>query len=176
MNTLVHDYIGLIHLITALIAVITGSFVLTLRKGTRLHKQIGYVYAINMLLLNATAFAIYRLFGGFGIFHVAALVSLFTLLGGMIPVITKKPQHKWVELHYIYMYWSVIGLYAAFISETLTRIPETPFFGMVGIATFVVMLLANIFYRKLGKKWKRKFGRKAEKSEHSFKGMPEGIA
>lgn len=163
MNTLTHDSIGLIHLITALVAILSGTFVLVLNKGTRLHKQIGYIYAVNMLLLNATAFGIYRLFGGFGIFHFAALVSLFTLLGGMIPVITKRPKHKWVELHYIYMYWSVIGLYAAFVSETLTRIPKTPFFGMVGIATFAVMLLAGIGYARFRKKWKERFGKKLQK-------------
>ena len=163
MNTLAHDSIGLIHLGTAMISVISGTLVLTLRKGTVLHKQIGYVYAINMLLLNATAFGIYRLFGGFGIFHFAALVSLFILLGGMIPVMTKRPKHKWVELHYIYMYWSVIGLYAAFVSETLTRIPKTPFFGMVSVATFAVMLLAGICYGRLRKKWKEQFGGKLRK-------------
>ena len=167
MNTLAHDAIGLIHLITAFIAVITGTFVLALKKGTRLHKQIGYVYAVNMLLLNATAFGIYRLFGGFGIFHFAALVSLFTLLGGMMPVLTKRPKYKWVERHYIYMYWSVMGLYGAFVSETLTRIPETPFFGMVGFATFFVMLLAGICYGRLRKKWQACFGTQPQKQVYT---------
>lgn len=33
---------------------------------------------------------IYRLFGGFGIFHVFAIVSLLTLLAGMYPILTRK--------------------------------------------------------------------------------------
>ena len=167
MNTLVYDKMGLIHLVTAVIALITGTFILALRKGTPWHKQIGYVYAVNMLLLNATAFGIYRLFGGFGIFHFAAIVSLFTLLGGMIPVLTKRPKHKWVEVHYSYMYWSVMGLYAAFVSETLTRIPKTPFFWMVGMATFALMLLAGICYGRLRKKWKVQFERKIQQQIHT---------
>mgnify|MGYP006270489875 CR=1 FL=1 len=32
------------------------------------------------------------------------------------------------------MYWSVVGLYAAFAAEILTRIPDTPFLNMVGLA------------------------------------------
>jgi uncharacterized membrane protein len=156
----------MIHLGTAIIALIAGTFVLALRKGTRGHKRMGYVYAINMLLLNATAFGIYRLFGVFGIFHFAAIVSLFTLLGGMIPVLTRRPKHKWVELHYIYMYWSVIGLYAAFASEALTRLPQSPFFGMVGLATFGIMLVAGICYGRLRKKWKEQFGSTFQKQAH----------
>lgn len=42
------------------------------------------------------------------------------------------------------MYWSVIGLYAAFAAEILTRIPKTPFFGMVGLATGVILLIGWI--------------------------------
>ena len=46
-----------------------------------------------------------------------------------------------------------MGLYAAFAAETLTRISETPFFGMVGMATFVIMGIAQVFYRKYQVKW-----------------------
>ncbi len=164
MKTLVYNNIGLLHLITAIIALVTGTLVLSMKKGTKVYKQIGYVYAINMLLLNATAFGIYRLFGGFGIFHVSAIVSLLTLSGGMVPVLTKWPKNKWIDLHYIYMYWSVIGLYAAFVSEVFTRIPETPFFSILSITTFAVMGVAGFAYSKLRKKWQQQFGKKIRKS------------
>ena len=109
-----------------------------------------------MLVLLVTAFSIYRLFGGFGIFHIAAVVSTVTLAGGMLPVLFKKPRH-YILLHYTFMYWSVIGLYAAFISETLTRIPDSPFLGTVGIATFTVTILAQIGFYKYKKKWEERF-------------------
>ena len=164
MKTLVYDNIGLLHLITAIIALVTGTLVLSMKKGTKVHKQIGYVYATNMLLLNATAFGIYRLFGGFGIFHISAMVSLLTLLGGMVPVLTKWPKNRWINLHYIYMYWSVIGLYAAFVSEVFTRIPETPFFSMLSITTFAVMGVAGFVYTRLRKRWQQQFAEKIKKS------------
>ena len=157
MNNLVGSDIGLIHLISALVATISGTLVLALRKGTRKHVRIGYVYAISMAILNITAFMTYRLFGGFGIFHVAAILSSLTLVGGMIPAF--KRQKGWIYRHFAFMYWSVIGLYAAFASEMLTRIPETPFFGMVGIATGVIMLAGTLAFIRSKKTWQRQFGK-----------------
>jgi len=157
MNLLFHDWVGALHLLASVIALASGSLVLWMDKGGRLHRQIGYVYTGSMLVVIMTAFSIYRLFGGFGIFHIAAVVSFVTLLGGMLPVILKKPVHNYLSLHYSFMYWSVIGLYAAFVSETLTRIPESPFYGMVGVATFAVMLSAQIFFVKYQKKWYKEF-------------------
>ncbi len=156
MENLIHDEIGLIHLAASIIALASGTWVLLLKKGSNRHKQVGYVYVGSMVVLIVTAFSIYRLFGGFGIFHIAAVVSAVTLLGGMIPVITKRPKN-WLGMHFAFMYWSVMGLYAAFVSETLTRVPETPFFGIVGIATFAVMLLANLLYKKYSKRWQATF-------------------
>lgn len=157
MNNLIGSDIGLVHLLSALLATITGSLVLIMRKGTKRHKQVGYVYVFSMLVLNGTAFMTYRLFGGFGIFHYGAIGSALTVIGGMIPVI-KKPK-GWINRHYAFMYWSVIGLYAAFASESFTRIPETPFFGMVGIATGVIMLIGAIGFGRYRKSWHRQFSK-----------------
>ncbi|OEK06940.1 DUF2306 domain-containing protein [Roseivirga misakiensis] len=156
MDNLIGSNVGLVHLISALVAVITGVFVLIVRKGTKQHVKIGYVYVASMLVLNVTAFMTYRLFGGFGIFHYAAIASTLTLIGGMIPVIQRKKK-GWIYRHFSFMYWSVIGLYAAFASEALTRIPETPFFGMVGIATAGIMLLGTIIFVRFKKTWQQQF-------------------
>lgn len=115
-----HDWIGALHLITSIIALITGTMILSMKKGTDTHIKVGYVYAGAMVGVVATAFLIYRLFGGWGIFHWAALVSSLTLAGGMIPVLLRKPE-SWLSLHFSFMYWSVMGLYAAFVSESLVR-------------------------------------------------------
>ncbi|WPP48166.1 DUF2306 domain-containing protein [Catalinimonas niigatensis] len=157
MHTLYHDWIGFIHLQAALIALTSGTLVLWMRKGTRKHTQVGYLYTASMLIVFITSFLIYRLWGSFGIFHIAAIIGFLTLMGGMVPVILKKPIGKWIGLHYSFMYWSVIGLYAAFVSETLTRIPDTPFYGMLGISTFGVMIAATIGFNRYQKVWKSKF-------------------
>jgi len=103
---------------------------------------------------------IYRLFGRFGVFHIAAIISTVTLLGGMIPVIRRKPKNSWLNLHFSFMYWSVFGLYAAFVAEMAVRLPvrtvfssATTFFIMVGVATFATMLVGQIIFFKKKKKW-----------------------
>jgi uncharacterized membrane protein len=167
MYLLFHNWIGAVHLFASAIALASGTQVLWMKKGSQLHRQIGYVYCVSMLVVIGTAFGIYRLFGGFGVFHILAIVSFVTLLGGMVPVMLKKPHKSYVALHFSFMYWSVIGLYAAFVSEMLTRIPESPFFGMVGLATLAVMITAQIFFIRYKKKWLREFA-SPEKEENEL--------
>ena len=50
-----------------------------------------------MLLLNATALLIYNLFGHFGPFHIAALVSLCTVVAGLWSALRHRPG--WVTRH-----------------------------------------------------------------------------
>lgn len=140
MVNIINDTSGLIHLISSVIALISGTIVLIAKKSTSFHKQIGYVYFISMMILLITSFMIFRLFNGWGIFHYLAIVSLITLFGGMIPVWFRSTFKQWKVIHLSFMYWSVFGLYAAFASEILTRVPDSPFFGMLGIATAVIMI------------------------------------
>ena len=158
MENLVGDTIGLIHLISSLFALLFGAMVLIMKKGTKRHKQIGYAYVVSMAILLTTAFMIYRLFNGWGIFHYATIASLVTTALGMIPVWTKKPTNTWKFRHFSFMYCSVIGLYAAFASEVLTRIPDTTFFGMVGIATGIIMILGGVIFSRNKPKWIKMFG------------------
>jgi uncharacterized membrane protein len=158
MEHVVGDTYGLIHLISSIVTLITGTLVLIMKKGTIRHKRIGYVYVISMVFLLLTAFMIYRLFDGWGIFHYTTIASLVTISLGMIPIWTKKPAKKWKYMHFSFMYWSVIGLYSAFVAEVITRIPETPFFGMVGIAFVIIMLAGSVFFVFNKSKWSRLFG------------------
>ncbi len=155
MNSLVHNDLGMVHLLAAFLATITGTAVLVMCKGTRRHKQVGYVYVFGMAVLNITALFIYTLTGRFGVFHVGAILSGLTVLAGMLAVIKKKKG--WIYRHFAYMYWSVIGLYAAFASETLTRIPDSPFYSMVGLASSLIFLAGAICHRRLGKNWVKSF-------------------
>lgn len=152
MVNFVHDWIGALHLVTSIIALIAGSMILLKKKGTAIHRKIGYVYTIAMVGVVGTAFMIYRLFGGWGIFRWAAVVSGATLAGGMIPVLLRKPE-SWLSLHFSFIYWSVMRLYAAFVAETLVRVPESPFFGMVGIGTGLVMLVGGSWFHYRKEYW-----------------------
>lgn len=157
MSNLIGDEIGFIHVIASCFAIISGTLVLALKKGTKFHIRAGYFYVVSMVLLLVTALMIYRLFNGWGIFHYMTILSITTLVMGMLPIWFKKPINKWKHLHFTFMYWSVIGLYAAFAAEVLTRIPDTPFFGMVGVATFGIMLSGGVFFGINKMKWIKTF-------------------
>lgn len=146
---MVHSTIGLLHLSAALLAMATGAIVLLSTKGGLLHKRIGYVYVVCMLILNLTAFLIYHLFGKFGVFHWLAALSLLGLAGGMIPVLLRNRISKWIYWHYHFMNWSIVGLYAAFWAETLTRtLPMNQFWPVVLVATTLTSVIGSYLIRR----------------------------
>ena len=122
-----------------------------------------------MILLNITAFMIYRLYGKFGVFHWFAVISCLTLFAGLYPILRKKSKN-YLLTHFNFMYWSVVGLYCAFMAEVFSRLPKiilketgeptTAFYKGVGIGIGVVMTIAIFYYIKYrpicAKKYERK--------------------
>ena len=133
------DPFGLVHALIGLAALLAGLAVLLTRKGTPRHRQLGLVYFWSMVALNGTALMIYDLWGRFGPFHGAALVSLATVLAGFVPAYRRKPS-AWMEHHAMFMSWSYVGLVAAFISEIATRVPGVGFGPAVIGATAVTVV------------------------------------
>ena len=115
-NTLVGSTAGLIHLVAG------GLAMLVMKKRTLVHRRVGYGHVLSMGVLIISSFGIYRLFGRFGVFHALSLVSTFSLVAGMLPMFRKirKPGHY--ETHFKRMYFSVVGLYAAFAAESFSRV------------------------------------------------------
>lgn len=131
------DWLGLSHFVTALTAMFAGAVVVMRPKGTRFHKWCGRVYLATMLVVNISALSIYDLFDGFGPFHVAAIISLTSVLLGVYSAWTR---HKnWMVAHAYWMSWSYVGLLAAAVSETATRYLYLPFGWTVAAATFLVV-------------------------------------
>lgn len=140
--------IGIIHTAFASAALLTGVVVFRRRKGGRVHRVLGRVYVASMLGMIATAFFIYRLFGGFGVFHALAIVSLVTLMGGFVPALTRRGN--WLERHYRGICWSYVGLAAAAVAEVAVRVPWLPRGGaafgvIVGASTFGVAAIGGYF-------------------------------
>jgi hypothetical protein len=92
-----------------------------------------------MPLLNSTGLMIYDLSGRFGPFHVAALVSLGTIVAGVVLAFLRRPPGHWVEMHGTFMAWSYVGLLAALISEIATRVPGVSFGVGATAATVIVV-------------------------------------
>ena len=137
-HTLQHP-IGLMHLITALLAILVGTLVILSRKGTRKHKWLGRTYVSMMVAVNVSAFLIYELIGGFGLFHWMALFSLLSVLVGYVPARLRKPG--WKTQHAYFMSGSYVGLVAALAAESLTRYIWLPFFSAVAVISVAVIFL-----------------------------------
>lgn len=143
--------LGAVHFVFALVAMAAGAWVLLIPKGTRWHRTLGHLYVAGMLGLNITALLIYRMTGRFGPFHAVALVALATLGMAMYTVLWRRPRKGWIEAHATWMSWSYVGLIAAALSETATRIVMPMvvqrldggaiaiFWTVVGVATALVI-------------------------------------
>ena len=158
--------LGWTHTIAATTALVAGAAVLSTRKGTRLHRQLGWAYVVSMLLLNATALMIYRLFGRFGPFHVGAVFSFVTVVAGTGAALGARRARarrdavgraRALERHYQWMTWSYVGLAAAAVSEIATRVPALRprpgqgmmVFGMtVAVATLLVVAVGARLIRR----------------------------
>lgn len=144
---------GLVHFISGIIALITGTTVLLLKKATKLHIWLGYVYVISMIILLISSFMIYRLFDGWGIFHYASIVSTVSIIIGILPAVFLKHKSYWSKWHLKAMYWSVVGLWSAFVAEMSIRIPESSFIWMTGIAFGIVFFIGIIIFGIKKKEW-----------------------
>lgn len=137
------NFAATFHIISSISALVFGLWVVLTRKGTKLHKIVGYAYFFNMLGLNISAMFIYRLTGEFTPFHGAAIASFLTLMAGFIPAYLRYPRRGWFELHYEFMNWSYVGLVAAAVSEVLTRLPSSPFWGAVLAGSLMVFVIGG---------------------------------
>lgn len=152
------DPVGAAHAAAATVALLLGPAVFLRPKGDRLHRRVGYAYAGSMVVLNATAFAIYDMLGRWGPFHYAAVVSSATLAMGLVPAMLRRPRGSWLRFHYFGMCWSYVGLVAAGMAQLLSSLPRiwpalaaaapaAYFWGATAVGTALVCALGVYFIR-----------------------------
>jgi len=147
------------HTAIGCLALLAGLFVFLFNKGTRLHKTIGWVYVISMYLLCLTSFFIFKLFGGFGVFHVMAIVSTVTMTSGFIPVLFRRKLKGWFIGHYKGMLFSYMGLVMATNSHFFKYLQPTVGFVVAGIILWgIPALIGNIWINHKTKFYAGKFG------------------
>lgn len=150
--------IGWIHFVLAIAAIAAGAAVALTPKATRRHRNLGRTYGCLMLCINITAFMMYGLLGHFGPFHVAAILSLATVIAGWVPV-RRRSSERWVQQHAYWMSGSYVGLLAAAAAETLGRIPNTPFWGTVVAASVAVSIIGAVVISRTVPRVLAKLGR-----------------
>jgi uncharacterized membrane protein len=152
MNELIKSPISLIHISSALVALLTGTWVVLTPKGTVRHQRVGYLYIASMMVVLTTAFGIYRLFGRFGIVHWGAVFDWLALAGGIGVVWFRAYVRNWLLWHYMGMSLSVMGLYTTFIVEATYRLFPPSYFWWTTVGTSMVVfgVGAWLIYRHLG--------------------------
>ena len=134
-----YPLVSLLHIGSAVTAILTGGIVLSRAKGTRFHRRIGLAYFVSMVVLNVSSFFIFSLTGEASLFHALAAFSLLTVLVGYSAAARRIPHGGWLELHQQFMAWSYIGLLAGAAAEAAVRIPKAPFWWAVAAASLTVI-------------------------------------
>ena len=118
------DWLGQLHVAPAVIALLIGPVIFLRRKGTGAHRALGGAYVLCMIAVNGSALTMYDHSGGVNLFHVFAVVSLLTVVPGVIAILMGS-----VQGHYFFMCWSYFGLLAAGFSQVLPRLAPEAFLG-----------------------------------------------
>ncbi len=144
-----------LHLITAIIALFTAAIVLFAPKGTRIHKRMGYVFAVSLLLVNVTAAFMYNLTETVNFLHVFIILSFFSLSSGMWAAIRRKSPN-WLTRHITGMNSAALGVWAAGFAELTVRVlpaflTQAQVIGVAigfGVLAFFAIWLLNQRYMK----------------------------
>jgi uncharacterized membrane protein len=143
------DFAGAVHAGIGLAAVVVGTVMVLMDKGTPAHRNVGRLFAFLLLSVNLTSFLLYDLLGRWGPFHSLAVVNLITLACGMVVAWLQRPA-GWLGLHGRFMSWAYAGLLAAFVSEVAVRVPGIGFMpGVVGGSLLVVTVAAVLIHMQV---------------------------
>lgn len=154
MSIIIHSSTSIIHLLAALIALITGTYILFTPKGTMTHRLTGRLYAVSMIILLGTAFQMYYLFGRFGIVHWGALGSVAALTVGLGAVGLRTFVGSWLRWHYFGMGTSLAGIYASFLVESTYRFFSPSYFWWATLGpTALVFVLGGFLLYHYYPKW-----------------------
>lgn len=117
------------HTATSILALVAGFPIFFSTKGTRFHKRWGKIYVASMLSLCISSFWLTSttpFTEGFDVFHVLAIVSLVSVIGGALPVFAWRRFNGWFEMHYFFMLYSYVGLVMALGSHFFEYLPGVP--------------------------------------------------
>ena len=92
-----------------------------MRKGTTRHRIVGGCYAGALLMVNLGALTLSGGSGRFGPFQVLAIISLSTLLAGLVPMRLLPRTTGGIAAHGITMGFSYVGLVAAGLSQVAAQ-------------------------------------------------------
>lgn len=73
------DWAVVVHVGTVVPALFLGIAVMAMRKGTAMHKRLGRVWAVLMMVTAISSFWLQGLFGGIGPIHIFSVMTLVSI-------------------------------------------------------------------------------------------------
>jgi uncharacterized membrane protein len=131
------------HVVAASSALIAGAGVLLLPKGTQLHRAIGAVYVLALVLVNTAALSLHRE-STFGVFHALAVASLVTIAVGLSPLLLGKRSPMAIASHAYCMTWSYAGLVAAGCGQLAVALGRDLGAWVVPVAIGAVLSISGV--------------------------------
>ena len=113
----------LLHVLTVTVALVSGIIVLVMRKGSDIHKQFGWLYAISTLAMALSSFGIYELRNGPSIFHAVSVSVLITVGLGIYQPLRRKKKSNWLFWHLVLMQASYVMLVVTGIAQFFDQLP-----------------------------------------------------
>lgn len=102
---------GAVHLAAVGVALPVGLLVLLWPKGTPAHVRAGWLFVAAVVAVDVAALLTYSSSGDPGVFHVLAVISLATLVGGVLA--SPRRRRGSVVPHAVLMCATATGLVAA---------------------------------------------------------------
>ncbi|BCE03373.1 DUF2306 domain-containing protein [Marinicellulosiphila megalodicopiae] len=132
----------IVHISFGFSALILGLFVLFMKKGSVVHRSLGLMYFVSIIILNITSFSITTNTGSLGVFHLLAILNLVTTITAFFAILYGS-----FRLHYYLMVWSYVGLLSATINQIFASVPAAAAllesFPLINLGVIMSMFLAT---------------------------------
>lgn len=113
-----------VHVSAGLLAVLAGGFVVLARKGTRLHRRTGWIYAAAMAVMLASSFTLTSPNGALTGFHAISVASAVLLLAGLsLPALLRRRVPAWRVWHLRLMLTSYLTLVMTMTGQFFDVLP-----------------------------------------------------
>lgn len=135
-----------IHAAAATIALGIGPFALFSRRRGRVHKTLGYVWVVAMLIVATSAFFIhsFAVIGPFSPIHGFAILAYWSIWTAMRAIYQGRIEVHEQTMRGLYFNGLILAGLANFLPGRITNrtfFPQTPEYGYIVIAFGVVLVL-----------------------------------
>jgi uncharacterized membrane protein len=129
------------HVFAAVTALVMGAVVLGLPKGVGPHRLVGSTYVVCLVVVDVAALSVHRE-STFGVFHALAVLSLLTIVAGVLPLLLGSRSLWAINTHAYCMTWSYAGLVGAGCGQLAANTAGRLELGSWAVPTVIGTVLA----------------------------------